>query len=74
MRVSDNLEPLGLPIAGMEDTILRSGARLGIDATKPPVTQPQKRIQFERLKARGEGKVYLKDFKQLNSVHNKINM
>lgn len=59
---SFNLEPIGLPIAGMEDTILRSGSRLGIDATKPPLSQPEERIKFERLTARGEGKIKLEDF------------
>jgi 4-hydroxy-3-polyprenylbenzoate decarboxylase len=59
---SFNLEPIGLPITGMEDTILRSGSRLGIDATKPPLSRPEQRIQFDRLQARGEGKVQLKDF------------
>lgn len=59
---SFNLEPIALPIPGMEDTILRSGARLGIDATKPPLSEPDRRIHFQRLRARGEGKVFLKDF------------
>ena len=59
---SFNLEPIASPISGMEETILRSGSRYAIDATKPPLSQPDKRIQFERLKARGENKVFLKDF------------
>lgn len=59
---SFNLEPIAKPIPGMEDTILRKGSRLGIDATRPPLSQPEQRVQFERLKARGEGKVSLKDF------------
>ncbi len=59
---SFNLEPMAKLIPGMEDTILRSGSRYGIDATKPPLSQPDKRVYFERLKARGEGEVYLKDF------------
>ncbi len=59
---SFNLEPIGTPIKGMEDTILRSGSRLGIDATRPPLSQPEERVKFERLKARGEAKVRLKDF------------
>jgi len=46
----------------MEDSMLRSGTRYGIDATKPPLSQPDKRIYFERLKARGEGKVFLRDY------------
>lgn len=59
---SFNLEPIATPIAGMEHTILRSGSRYGIDATKPPLSQAEKRVHFERLKARGEGRVFLKDF------------
>jgi 2,5-furandicarboxylate decarboxylase 1 len=59
---SFNLEPISLPIPGMEDSMLRSGTRYGIDATKPPLSQPDKRIYFERLKARGEGKVFLRDY------------
>ena len=59
---SFNLEPISTPISGMEDAILRSGSRLGIDATRPPLSQPERRVQFERLRARGEGKVWLKDY------------
>lgn len=59
---SFNLEPIATQISGMEDTILRSGSRYAIDATKPPTSQPEKRIKFERLTARGEGKVFLRDF------------
>lgn len=59
---SFDLEPLGEMIPGLERTKLRSGSRWGIDATKPPLNNPERRIQFERLRARGEGKVSLKDF------------
>jgi len=59
---SFDLEPLGELIPGLEKTKLRSGSRWGIDATKPPLNKPEQRIQFERLRARGEGKVSLKDF------------
>ncbi len=59
---SFDLEPLGELISGLENTKLRSAARWGIDATKPPLNNPERRIQFERLRARGEGKVTLKDF------------
>ncbi len=59
---SFNLEPISKPIKGMEDSILRSSSRLGIDATRPPLSQPEERVHFERLRARGEGKVKLKDF------------
>lgn len=59
---SFNLEPMGALIPGLEDGLLRSGARYGIDATKPPLSQPDKRIYFERLKAKGEDKVFLQDY------------
>ena len=59
---SFNLEPIGAPIKGLEETILRSGSRLGIDATRPPLSRPEERVKFERLTARGEGRVKLKDF------------
>ena len=59
---SFNLEPVAVPIPGLEDSLLRSGSRCGIDATKPPLSQPNKRVYFERLRASGEGKVLLKDY------------
>lgn len=59
---SFDLEPLGKLIPSLEKTKLRSGSRWGIDATKPPLNNPESRIQFERLRARGEGTVSLKDF------------
>jgi 2,5-furandicarboxylate decarboxylase 1 len=59
---SFNLEPTAKLIPGLEEHLLRSGSRLGIDATKPPLSQPQARVQFERLRARGEGKFRLEDF------------
>ncbi len=59
---SFNLEPTAHAIPGLGDHLLRSGARCGIDATKPPISQPRERVKFERLRARGEGKYHLKDF------------
>ncbi len=59
---SFDLEPTGKIIPGLEQTTLRSGGRYGIDATKPPLCEPQERLRFQRLRARGEGKVFLKDF------------
>lgn len=59
---SFNLEPLSRPIPGLGDHLLRSGARCGFDATKPPLAEPEKRVRFERLRARGEGKYRLEDF------------
>lgn len=40
----------------------RTGAKMGIDATKPPVTKPQARRGFERARPVGWGKVNLQDF------------
>ena len=59
---SFNLEPMAVPIPGMEEAMLRSGSRCGIDATKPPLSQPEKRIDFQRLTARGANEVFLKDY------------
>ncbi len=55
-------EPTGRLIPGLEQTALRSGGRYGIDATKPPLSDPEERNRFQRLRARGEGRVFLKDF------------
>ncbi|GEM_PF-225026 len=55
-------DPLGHRIPGMEESIVTSIGRLGIDATKPPPCRPTERILFERLRARGEGRVFLGDF------------
>jgi len=59
---SFNLEPQSVEIVGMPGGLLRSGGRYGIDATKPPLSEPDARVHFERLTARGEGRVSLKDF------------
>lgn len=59
---SFDLEPQTELIPGLEQSKLRSGSRWAIDATKPPLGEPEKRKYFERLKARGEGKVSLSDF------------
>lgn len=59
---SFNLEPQSRPIPGLEGALLRAGARYGIDATRPPLAEPEQRLLFERLRARGEGRVRLADF------------
>lgn len=59
---SFNLEPQSTEIPGMPGGLLRSGARYGIDATKPPLSEPEARVHFKRLTARGEGRVRLADF------------
>jgi len=41
---------------------LRRGAKLAIDATKPPVTKKEMRDRFKRIDPKGWGKVFLKDF------------
>ncbi len=41
---------------------LRVGGKLGIDATKPPLTKKALRSQLERVNPQGWGKVLLKDF------------
>lgn len=41
---------------------LRRGAKLAIDATKPPMAKKKLRDRFERISPKGWGKVFLKDF------------
>jgi len=60
---SFNLEPQSRSIPGLPpDALLRSGSRWGIDATKPPLCEPEQRMLFERLTPRGEPQTRLKDF------------
>jgi UbiD family decarboxylase len=41
---------------------LRVGGKIGIDATKPPLTKKELRSKLERVNPKGWGKVFLKDF------------
>jgi hypothetical protein len=41
---------------------LRVGGKIGIDATKPPLTKKELRAKMERTNPKGWGKVFLKDF------------
>ena len=59
---SFNLEPIAKTIPGLEDSIFRTQTRCGIDATKPGLSQPEKRVYFERLTPRGGNDVRLEDF------------
>jgi len=59
---SFNLEPQSSEIPGLPGVMLRSGGRYAIDATKPPLSDPERRILFERLSARGDDAVRLEDF------------
>lgn len=65
-RVDDmrsfNLEPQSTEIPGLPGALLRSGGRYAIDATRPPLSQPERRVHFERLTPRGEPDVRLEDF------------
>jgi 2,5-furandicarboxylate decarboxylase 1 len=45
-----------------ESPPLRRGAKLAIDATKPPLAKKKLRDRFERISPKGWGKVSLKDF------------
>jgi 2,5-furandicarboxylate decarboxylase 1 len=40
----------------------RYGSKVIIDATKPPVSDPEARSQFERVKPAGFGEIFLRDF------------
>ena len=57
-----SMEPIGKTIPGLEDSIYRTQTRCGFDATKPGLSEPDRRIYFERLTARGNTEVRLEDF------------
>ena len=42
--------------------VIRVGSRMGIDATKPPLTRPEERADLERIFPRGYGRVKLENF------------
>jgi 2,5-furandicarboxylate decarboxylase 1 len=42
--------------------VIRVGSRMGIDATKPPLSRPADRAELERIFPKGYGKVTLEDF------------
>jgi len=55
-------EPLTILIKGPKDIEMRPNNRWAIDATKPALDEPEHRLEWSRLRARGEGKVKLADF------------
>ncbi|MEH6471590.1 MAG: UbiD family decarboxylase [Halopseudomonas sp.] len=55
-------EPLTMLINGPEDIQMLPNNRWVIDATKPSLAEPNRRQEFVRLQARGEGQVKLADF------------
>ena len=55
-------EPLTTLIMGRDDIRPMPNNRWAIDATKPSLAEPNRREEFVRLRARGEGKVHLRDF------------
>lgn len=40
----------------------RMGSKMGIDATKPPISEPENRLQFERIKPINLGKIKREDY------------
>jgi 2,5-furandicarboxylate decarboxylase 1 len=40
----------------------RMGSKMGIDATKPPISEPEARLQFERIKPINQGKIKREDY------------
>jgi len=40
----------------------RIGSKMGIDATKPPISEPEARLQFERIKPINLGKIKREDY------------
>jgi len=49
-------------IPGGVGFLLRSGGKLGINATKPSLFRAEERAKLERIDPKGWGKVFLKDF------------
>lgn len=40
----------------------RMGSKMGIDATKPPISEPEKRLEFERIRPINIGKIKREDY------------
>jgi 2,5-furandicarboxylate decarboxylase 1 len=40
----------------------RMGSKMGIDATKPPISEPEARLQFERIQPINLGKIKREDY------------
>jgi 3-polyprenyl-4-hydroxybenzoate decarboxylase len=38
------------------------GSKMGIDATKPPISEPEARLQFERIKPINQGRIKREDY------------
>lgn len=55
-------EPLTTLIKGPDDIQMLPNNRWAIDATKPSLAEPERRLENVRLRARGEGQVRLADF------------
>ena len=55
-------EPLTTLILGADDIRPLPNNRWAVDATKPSLAEPHRREEFVRLRARGEGEIFLKDF------------
>jgi 2,5-furandicarboxylate decarboxylase 1 len=53
---------LKLPLAQGTDIIQRVGSKMGIDATKPPTSKPERRKAFDRARPVGWQKVKLTDY------------
>ena len=59
---SGMMESLNTQVNSRDDVQLLPNPRWGIDATKPALDQPERRLLFSRLQARGEGRVRLEDY------------
>jgi 2,5-furandicarboxylate decarboxylase 1 len=55
-------EPLTVLINGPRDIQMLPNNRWAVDATRPSLAEPNRRLESIRLKARGEGRVRLADF------------
>jgi 2,5-furandicarboxylate decarboxylase 1 len=58
------MDPTGLEVVKPGSPLgwSRMGSKMGIDATKPPISEPEARLQFERIRPIGQGKIKREDY------------
>jgi 2,5-furandicarboxylate decarboxylase 1 len=58
------MDPTGLEVVKPGSPLgwSRIGSKMGIDATKPPISEPENRLQFERIKPINLGKIKREDY------------
>ena len=58
------MDPTGLEVVKPGSPLgwSRMGSKMGIDATKPPISEPEARLQFERIRPLNLGKIRREDY------------